>query len=128
MIRLVYQWGPYRKGGEGIVAGGGTALVQAGAKLAKVAGKAALIVLGENVKHPAEFAMGLALRGYAFDARKTAETKDLGAAVVMCKDPEVAEEAAIATRAATLAHAAPTSSRSSPKIRIGSSTALTSPP
>ncbi|SMX28620.1 Cytosol aminopeptidase [Pelagimonas phthalicica] len=72
---------------------------KAGAKLAKAAGKAALTVLAENVKHPAEFAMGLALRGYAFDARKTAEKKESKPALVMCKEPEAAEEAAVATRA-----------------------------
>ncbi|PYG34564.1 leucyl aminopeptidase [Pelagimonas varians] len=72
---------------------------KAGAKLAKSAGKSALTVLCENVKHPAEFAMGLALRGYDFAVRKSAEVEPLGAALVMCKDHEQAEDAATSTRA-----------------------------
>ncbi|PIL12378.1 hypothetical protein P775_28145 [Puniceibacterium antarcticum] len=68
---------------------------KAGAGLARVAGTAELTVLAESQRHAEEIALGLALRGYGFDARKSQKADPLGAAVFMCTKPdEVAAAAA----------------------------------
>lgn len=68
---------------------------KAGAALAKLRGKAALLVLAGTNKGAAQISFGLALRDYAFVAHKTKPTEGGGAVAVMCAKPEeVAAEAA----------------------------------
>jgi leucyl aminopeptidase len=67
---------------------------KAGATLALQAGEAALTVLVEGTGLPDQIALGLALRGYAFSARKSAPGKTPAPAVLMVRDPEAAAQAA----------------------------------
>lgn len=72
---------------------------KAGATMARAAGSAALTVLVEATRLPEEIALGLALRGYAFTARKSDPSKTPEAAVIMVKAPDEAEAAFAACRA-----------------------------
>ncbi|GGF52963.1 leucyl aminopeptidase [Mameliella alba] len=72
---------------------------KAGATMARAAGKSALTVLVEVTRLPEEIALGLALRGYAFTARKSEPAEVPAAAVIMVKAPEEAEAAHAAARA-----------------------------
>ena len=67
---------------------------KAGAALARVRGRAALLVLGASVRRPGEFAQGIALRSYAFTARKSDPGEGFGAVTVMVSKPEEAREMA----------------------------------
>ncbi|MDJ0822133.1 MAG: leucyl aminopeptidase [Paracoccaceae bacterium] len=67
---------------------------KAGAGLAKRAGAKALTVLAENMAHPQEFAMGVALRSYNFVDHKSDKGEAPEAVVMMCKDASAAEAAA----------------------------------
>ena len=67
---------------------------KAGAALARVAGPSALIVLAESRRDTAEIALGAALRGYVFDARKSSQGEPLGKAVFQCADPDAVAAAA----------------------------------
>ncbi len=67
---------------------------KAGAALARAAGKSGLTILAESQRGIAEVALGLALRGYGFDARKSEKAEALGDAVLCCTKPEEAEAAA----------------------------------
>ncbi|WP_135504994.1 leucyl aminopeptidase [Roseovarius aestuariivivens] len=69
---------------------------KAGAALAKARGTAPLLVLGAPVRRIGEFAQGLALRSYAFTARKSDPGKDIGPVTIMVATPAEAEEAAAA--------------------------------
>ncbi|WP_146588021.1 leucyl aminopeptidase [Puniceibacterium confluentis] len=67
---------------------------KAGAALARCAGKSLLTVLAESQRGAEEMALGLVLRGYGFEARKSEQPEPLGAAVFMCaKADEVASAA-----------------------------------
>ncbi|MGS4915160.1 MULTISPECIES: leucyl aminopeptidase [Mameliella] len=72
---------------------------KAGATMARAAGKSALTALVEVTRLPEEIALGLALRGYAFTARKAAPAETPAAAVIMVKAPDEAEAAHAAARA-----------------------------
>ncbi|MBY6120105.1 leucyl aminopeptidase [Mameliella alba] len=72
---------------------------KAGATMARAAGKSALTALVEVTRLPEEIALGLALRGYAFTARKSEPAEVPAAAVIMVKAPEEAEAAHAAARA-----------------------------
>lgn len=72
---------------------------KAGAALAKAAGKAGVTLLAEGTRRPAQIALGLALKGYAFTARKSEPAEVPGASVVMCKGPDEAGEAYATARA-----------------------------
>ena len=72
---------------------------KAGATLARCAGDKPLLVLVEATARPEEIALGLALRGYSFEARKSAAPKPLGAASLLCRDPQAARAAASAAMA-----------------------------
>jgi leucyl aminopeptidase len=63
---------------------------KAGASVAQRAGDASVLLLVESTARPEEIALGLALRGYAFGARKSEAAKPRGDARVMVKDPEAA--------------------------------------
>ncbi|MDP5084857.1 MAG: leucyl aminopeptidase [Yoonia sp.] len=68
---------------------------KAGAQLAKAQGGKDLLVLAGSVARADEIALGLALRGYSFDAHKTEEAKPAGAVTFMVAQPEeVAKTAA----------------------------------
>ncbi len=68
---------------------------KAGAQLAKVQGGKDLLVLAGTIARADEIALGLALRGYRFEAHKTADTKPVGAITFMVSKPEeVAKSAA----------------------------------
>ena len=70
-----------------------------GAALAKAAGAAVVTALLEGTRHGADLALGLALRGYSFEARKSAEAERLGAACLMDKAPGEIEAAYARARA-----------------------------
>ncbi len=72
---------------------------KAGAVMARLAGKAQMTVLIEATRLPDEIALGVALRGYAFTARKSEQPDPLGAATLMVKEPAEAEAAFAAGRA-----------------------------
>lgn len=72
---------------------------RAGAALAKAAGKAGVTLLAEGTRRPAQIALGLALKGYAFTARKSEPAEGPAASVVMCKGAEEAGEAYATARA-----------------------------
>ncbi|ETA52058.1 leucyl aminopeptidase [Ponticoccus alexandrii] len=72
---------------------------KAGAALAKAAGKAGVTLLAEGTRRPAQIALGLALKGYAFTARKSEPAEVPAAAVVMCKGAGEAGEAYATARA-----------------------------
>jgi leucyl aminopeptidase len=68
---------------------------KAGAQLAKAQGGKDMLVLAGTITRADEIALGLALRGYNFDAHKTAEKKPAGAVSFMVSKPEeVAKSAA----------------------------------
>jgi len=67
---------------------------KAGAALAKLAGKSTLTVMAENLHRPVELVLGVALRSYAFTARKSEAAPENGAVSVQVKNhEEVAEQA-----------------------------------
>lgn len=72
---------------------------KAGATMAKAADKSALTALVEVTRLPEEIALGLALRGYAFTARKATPAEVPAAALMMVKAPDEAEAAFVAARA-----------------------------
>ena len=68
---------------------------KAGAQLAKAQGGKDVLVLAGSIARADEIALGLALRGYDFDAHKSAEKKLKGAVTFMVAKPEdVAKSAA----------------------------------
>jgi leucyl aminopeptidase len=68
---------------------------KAGAQLAKAQGGKDLLIMAGSIARADEIALGLALRGYSFDAHKTAEAKPAGAITMMVVKPEeVAKSAA----------------------------------
>lgn len=60
---------------------------KAGAALAKLRGKAAMALLAEGLKHPADFAMGATLRDYAFTAHRTEADEAAAPMRVVVADP-----------------------------------------
>lgn len=67
---------------------------KAGAALAKLAGKSTMTVMAENLQRPVELVLGVALRSYAFTARKSEAAPENGAVSVQVKNhEEVAEQA-----------------------------------
>ena len=68
---------------------------KAGVALGKAKGKEALLVLGGQVKRPADLAQGIGLRAYEFTARKSKEAEETGDVTLMVAKPkEVEAEAA----------------------------------
>jgi leucyl aminopeptidase len=68
---------------------------KAGAQLAKAQGDSDFLILAGSIGRADEIALGLALRGYKFDAHKSAEKKPRGDIAVMVSKPEeVAKSAA----------------------------------
>ena len=68
---------------------------KAGAQLAKAQCGKDLLILAGSIARADEIALGLALRGYTFDAHKTADAKAVGAVTFMVSKPEeVAKSAA----------------------------------
>ncbi len=76
---------------------------KAGATIARTAGDADVLVLAPKLKHPAELALGIALRGYAFtDHRRAAdngERKSPGAVTIMLPAPGEVDAGALAALA-----------------------------
>ncbi|MGR3578991.1 MAG: leucyl aminopeptidase [Sagittula sp.] len=72
---------------------------KAGAALAKAAGSKELTVVVDGTKRVAQMGLGIALRGYAFTARKSKAEDPLGAATLMVKSVEEAEGAFAAVKA-----------------------------
>jgi leucyl aminopeptidase len=72
---------------------------RAGAALARAAGKGAVTLLAEGTRRPAQIALGLALKGYAFTARKAQPAETPAAARVLCRDAEEVRGAYDAARA-----------------------------
>lgn len=72
---------------------------KAGATLARLAGKKPMTVLVEATRLPEQIALGLALRGYGFTARKSEPEATPEPAVVMVKAPDEAEADFVAARA-----------------------------
>ncbi len=66
---------------------------KAGAAIGKAAKDKPVLVLAGNLKHVSDLALGLVLRGYAFNDHKTSEVKAPGAVTVMCTDPGTAKAA-----------------------------------
>ncbi|TNJ43999.1 leucyl aminopeptidase [Phaeobacter sp. B1627] len=64
---------------------------KAGAKLAEARGTSALMVKAGNMARAADLAFGLALRGYSFDAHKTASSDARGEVVIGHNRPEEIE-------------------------------------
>ncbi len=67
---------------------------KAGAALAKAQGTADLLVMAGSINRADEIALGLALRGYKFDAHKTDEKKPGGDVTFMVSKPEVVAKSA----------------------------------
>ena len=67
---------------------------KAGAQLAKAQSGKDLLVLAGTVRRAEEIALGLALRGYKFEAHKTADEKPTGAITFMVSNPEEVAKAA----------------------------------
>ncbi|MDX8352104.1 leucyl aminopeptidase [Cognatiyoonia sp. IB215182] len=67
---------------------------KAGAGLAKAQGESDLLVLAGTLARADEVALGLALRGYTFDAHKTDDKKSEGAITFMVSKPEEVAKAA----------------------------------
>ncbi len=61
---------------------------KAGAKLAEARGSASLTVKAGNMPRAADLALGIALRGYSFDAHKTTKGDALGEVVICHNKPE----------------------------------------
>ncbi len=72
---------------------------KAGAALARAAGTRAVTLLAEATQRPEEIALGLALRGYRFADHLSDKGTAPGAAVIQCKLPETAQDAARAAMA-----------------------------
>ncbi|MFP7571527.1 leucyl aminopeptidase [Marivita sp. S2033] len=72
---------------------------KAGAALAAAGNRSEVTVLVEGTRRAAEIALGLALRGYDFDAHRSKKADPLGAVTVMCTNPEDAEIAFAPRRA-----------------------------
>ncbi|KUP92743.1 leucyl aminopeptidase [Tritonibacter horizontis] len=66
---------------------------KAGAKLAEARGSAALTVKAGNMTRAADLSLGIALRGYSFDAHKSAKSDELGEVVICHNKPEEIEAA-----------------------------------
>ncbi len=69
---------------------------RAGASLAKFKGEDALLVCAGAVSRLADLALGLALRGYGFDAHKTAAKVVAEGSVIQCAKPDEARAEAAA--------------------------------
>jgi len=68
---------------------------KAGAQLAKAQGGKDLLIMAGSIARADEIALGLALRGYRFDAHKSQESDPIGAVTFMVSKPEdVAKSAA----------------------------------
>ena len=67
---------------------------RAGAQLAKAQGDAPLTVIAGSLPRVAEVALGLVLRGYAFDTYKTGEAKPQGSITMLVAKPEEVAKAA----------------------------------
>ncbi|MGR3321058.1 MAG: leucyl aminopeptidase [Pseudooceanicola sp.] len=67
---------------------------KAGATLAKALGKDGALLLAGNTRHAAEIALGIALRAYEFDARKSEKADPKGPVRIMVSKPEEVEAAA----------------------------------
>ena len=65
---------------------------KAGVALGKIKGDGALLLMAGSLRRVAELALGVALRAYAFTARKTAPVEEAGAVTVMTNNPDGAEE------------------------------------
>jgi len=65
---------------------------KAGVALGKIKGDGALLLMAGSLRRVAELALGVALRAYAFTARKTAPVEEAGAVTVMTNNPDEAEE------------------------------------
>ena len=65
---------------------------KAGVALGKVKGDGALLLMAGSLRRVGELALGVALRAYAFTARKTAPVEEVEAVTVMANSPEAAEE------------------------------------
>jgi leucyl aminopeptidase len=66
---------------------------KAGTTLARAMDEAALLVLAGSQKRPAEVALGIALRAYAFTDHKSEKSPAMGAVTVMSSNPEDAAAA-----------------------------------
>ncbi|HKK86934.1 MAG TPA: leucyl aminopeptidase, partial [Roseovarius sp.] len=60
---------------------------KAGVALGKIKGDGALLLMAGSLRRVAELALGVALRAYAFTARKTAPVEEAGAVTVMTNNP-----------------------------------------
>jgi leucyl aminopeptidase len=65
---------------------------KAGVALGKAKGDGALLLMAGSLRRVAELALGVALRAYAFTARKTAPVEEAEAVTVMTNSPESAED------------------------------------
>ncbi len=72
---------------------------KAGATIAIQAGSRKVLIAQGNTTRADEVALGLALRGYGFDARKSKQSDASGAAVFACAKPDEATQAFVAGRA-----------------------------
>ncbi|MFW2587573.1 leucyl aminopeptidase [Sagittula sp. SSi028] len=72
---------------------------KAGATLAKAVGSSELVVLADGTRRTAQVALGLALRSYAFTARKAEPAETPAAATFMVKSVEDAEAAFASAKA-----------------------------
>ncbi|WGW02492.1 leucyl aminopeptidase [Tropicibacter oceani] len=72
---------------------------KAGAALAVAVGAKPLTLLVEGTTRAAQIALGLALRGYRFTDHLTDKGEAPAPALVMCKDPDQAQQAAVAALA-----------------------------
>ncbi|WP_170759609.1 leucyl aminopeptidase [Ruegeria lacuscaerulensis] len=66
---------------------------KAGAALAKLAGRKALLVMAGNQVRTEDLAMGIALRSYEFDAHKTKESDEAGAVTISHQKADEVEAA-----------------------------------
>lgn len=65
---------------------------KAGAALGRVKGKKPLLVLCSNIKRAEELALGISLRAYAFNARKSAKDEATADVIFMVENPELVAE------------------------------------
>lgn len=72
---------------------------KAGAALGKLLGEKGLTVLAASQRRAVDLMLGIALRAYSFNARKTGEQKTLGGVTLMVDKPEEIEAEAASARA-----------------------------
>lgn len=72
---------------------------KAGAALGKLLGEKGLTVLAASQRRAVDLMLGIALRAYSFNARKTGEQKTLGGVTLMVDNPEEIEAEAASARA-----------------------------